>query len=114
MSGGTNDTQIILGLVLFMILTSFVSTMLQSALNIETTELNVPNYYANGTAVGTSYSEILTAGTVSPGIGNVLQSIMSFITGVYSWYPLWLNLISIALRLVVVFIIYRALRSGSG
>jgi hypothetical protein len=112
MSGGTNDTKILLGIIFFLALVTIVLIPLKDALRVQ-------NYYVDASSTLTknyynvtdvNETKVTDTSWATFNIGSFLFSLLVWFNG----FPIWFNLLFLILRIGIVWLLIRLFRSGGG
>ena len=97
MGSGSNDVAIIGGILFSMLIVALVIPAIQLEFGEDSTAFDIDN------AV-----EEIDSATDIPG------SLWSMFITIYSFFPVWLTLLHVALKIILAILIYRLIRSGGG
>ncbi|MCX6654508.1 MAG: hypothetical protein NTY03_05225 [Candidatus Bathyarchaeota archaeon] len=110
-SGGTNDVVIFSSIMFFLVTLGFFAPLIQSGTN---TAVETPNGLDVTLINVTGITDLSNVTDVTFSFWGVLGGIFTSLFLWFSWFPLWLTIIHIGLRLILLLIIYRLIRSGAG
>lgn len=109
-----NDVTILLAILVFLVGLGLIAPLIQEATGYQA-EYNTDNLPTLGTPAAPNNS-IWYPGEIggSADVWHVAGNIFIAIAWVFTWMPAWLIAFHVIIRLILIVIVYRLLRSGSG
>jgi len=109
---GTNDVGIILAIMASLVILGIVAPLIQQATFYTVTSGGASDYKI----ISTNSSTIMNPSydPTGPTPLNALGGIAVAIFWVFGWMPAWLVSLHVLIRVILILLIYRQIRSGSG
>jgi membrane protein insertase Oxa1/YidC/SpoIIIJ len=112
MGSGTNDVVIFTSIMFFLVGLGVLAPMSQGGLNVRIDQSSTLTVFEN-----INQSSITNAPDIFGGTGSIwamLANIFIALFWTFSWFPWWLQLFHIGLRVILIYLLIRLFRSGAG